>query len=366
MMKKSIKILIIAIALSILFGCTAKNNNISDTTIPGNSTAAAITSPVPAKQSETLKIADYFPMKENCKYIYEGKGNEYASYSVYIDYISNGKIQERINNGGTETVRVFQLKDNKLTRILSRPEAYYRENLLSEEGNENEVVLMEPLTKGTKWTLKNADERTITNTSVNIATPSGNYTAIEVTTSGSGGKTVDYYAKNIGLVKSVFSPGQSEVSSSLAKIEENVSFTQSVNFYYTNLNDDKIYFKSKDISFRTNDDSKQVFEKAYKELVTYNIGRVFTTNTKINSLYFNRKDNIVYIDLNKAFLTELKVGARFEKMVLQSIADTFGQYYSSDKVVLTIDDKPYESGHIKLKKGEYLKVDLKNTVEIKK
>jgi hypothetical protein len=28
-----------------------------------------------------------------------------------------------------------------------------------------------------------------------------------------------------------------------------------------------------------------------------------------------------------------------------------------EKVYLTIDNKPYESGHIALKKGQYLKVD---------
>ena len=74
---------------------------------------------------------------------------------------------------------------------------------------------------------------------------------------------------------------------------------------------------------------------------------------------------MVYIDLNKAFLTEMNAGALYEKMILQSIANTFGQYYNSEKVVLTIDNKLYESGHIVMKKGQYLKVNYDNAVEIK-
>lgn len=65
---------------------------------------------------------------------------------------------------------------------------------------------------------------------------------------------------------------------------------------------------------------------------------------------------MVYIDLNKAFVTEMNAGSRYESMILQSIANTFGHYYNSDKVVLTIENKLYESGHVAMKKGEYLKV----------
>jgi hypothetical protein len=377
-MKKNIVLLCIVISFTFFFGCGSKNsNNItnttttipsnntttipSDNTNPGNNTSS-ISTPVPV--SNMLRIEDYFPIKGNMRYIYEGKGNEYAAYNMYIDYISGDKVQQRVDNGGTEVVKVIELKDGKLTELFSRAETYYRENFLETKANKNEILLMEPLVKGTTWTLKDS-VRTITNTSVDITTPAGNYKAIEVTTENPNGKSMDYYAKNVGLVKSVFASGELEVSSSLSKIEENFALTQKINFYYPNINDDKIYYQSKDISFKTNDITKQVIEKAYKEVVKNNMGNVFSKNTKINSLYLN-KDNMVYIDLNKAFLTEMNAGASYEKMILQSIANTFGQYYNSEKVVLTIDSKLYESGHIAMKKGQYIKVNYENTVEIKK
>jgi hypothetical protein len=67
---------------------------------------------------------------------------------------------------------------------------------------------------------------------------------------------------------------------------------------------------------------------------------------------------MVYIDLNRAFVNEMNAGAGYEALILQSVANTFGQYYGVDRVLLTIDAELYESGHIALKKGEYLKVDL--------
>ena len=106
-----------------------------------------------------------------------------------------------------------------------------------------------------------------------------------------------------------------------------------------------------------------MLETAYKESVNGNVGKVLSTNANINSLYLN-KDNHVYIDLNKDFITNMNAGAIYEEMILQSIAKTFGQYYNSDKVFLTIDNKLYESGHISMEKGEFLKVDYQDAIQI--
>lgn len=342
---KSKILFVIVIFIALFPGCTIKDSNITNTA------------------EEQVSIQDYFPIKENVKYVYEGKGNEYAAYDVYIDYTSANRVQQRINNGGTETVKVFEIKDGKLIKLFSRGETYYRENFLETDGTENEIILMEPLVKGTTWTLNDSSVRTITNTSVDITTPSGNYKAIEVTTDNSNGKTIDYYAKNVGLVKSIFNPGENEVSSSLSKIEENASLVQNINFYYPDVDKNKIVYEMKEVSFKTNYITRQVLQKAYIDLAKEKAGDTFTTNTKINSLYLN-KDNMVYIDLNNAFLEEVNVGENYEKMIIQSIVNTFGQYYNSDKVVLTIDNKPYESGHIAMEKGGYFIVDFANTVEV--
>jgi hypothetical protein len=214
------------------------------------------------------------------------------------------------------------------------------------------------------WTLKDSRVRTITGISVEVTTPSGNYQAIEVTTEGPDDKTTDYYAKDIGLIKSLFISGGTEISSTLSKVEENAAFKQTINFYYPSGTDTKIYYKKKLVSFKTNDEAKKVLETAYKETIGENFGRVFTEKTKINDLKLDEK-GIVTIDLSKEFISEMNAGAMFEGMILQSLTNTLGQYYGKEKVIITIDGKQYESGHIKLKENEFFMVKLEGTKEIK-
>jgi hypothetical protein len=317
--------------------------------------------------TSSLKIEDYYPVKENTRYVYEGTGNEYASYNVMIDYVNEGKVQQRIDNGGTVMANIMEIADGKLIRSYSRAEAYYRENLLKSENKEQEILLMEPLKKGTSWELKDSRVRTITNTAADVTTPSGNYKAMEVTTKGPDGQTMDYYVKDIGLVKTTFSSEGMEVSSSLSKIEENVPFVQTISFFYPNINDDQLYYRNKEISFHTNDITKNIVEKAYKENVPdpTSLNSVFTKNTKINSLYLN-KDGNLYLDLNQAFLTEMNAGSEIEAMILQSVINTFGHYYGVEKVYLTIENEPYSSGHFSMDKGEFFHVEpIEDAIQIK-
>ncbi|WP_428908139.1 GerMN domain-containing protein [Niallia sp. Krafla_26] len=309
----------------------------------------------PNTETEIATIEEYYPLKENVRYVYEGQGNEYASYVVHIDYISDQKVQQRIDNGGTVIARIVEIKDGKLVETYSREEAYYRENLLNTGSGDEEVLLMEPLKEETTWKLNDSSVRTITNLSAEVSTPAGDYEAIEVSTEGPHGKTLDYYVKGIGLVHSVFHSKGTEVSSSLSKIEEDVPFIQTVSFFFPNINDDQMYYRNREVSFQTNDITRIMLEKAYKENVPDKLSSVLTKNMKINSLYLNQ-DNNLYIDLNQAFLTELVAGSGVEAMILQSVVNTFGHYYGVEKVLLSIDNKPYSSGHISMNKGEFFTV----------
>jgi hypothetical protein len=348
-MKRFLLIMSLILSLVFLSSCANKGNN----KISTNNNIS--TSPI---------INDFYPFKENVKYIYEGMGNEYASYHTTVDFVEGNRIQLRTNNGGSELVKVLENKDGQLTMILQRGECYYRENLTQNTGDKSEIILKEPLVKGTSWTLADNRKRSITNVDVELTTPSGTYKTLEVTTEGKEDKIIDYYATNIGLVKSVFTSNGTEISSTLKKVEENVVLTQTVKFYYPNVDGITLNFVEKQLSFKTNDITKIVMENAYKELPKGNIGKVLSTNAKINSLYLN-KDNMVYIDFTKELVSEMNAGSGFEGMILQCITNTFGSYYGVDKVYLTVEGNPYSSGHFMFKKGEALTVKLDNCVEIK-
>ncbi|OPX86313.1 MAG: Endo-1,4-beta-xylanase A precursor [Pelotomaculum sp. PtaB.Bin104] len=312
---------------------------------------------------EALKIADYFPVQGYASYVYEGIGNEYASYSVFIDYASAGKVQQRVDNGGTVAARVLELKDGKLIRQLFQGETYYRENLLNVTDASAEILLMEPLKAGISWTLKDGRTRKITSISADAATPLGSYKAIAVVTEGPYDTITEYYAKDVGMVKSVFTSGGEEISSSLKELIINASRLETINFYYPNIDDGKLYFQNKEVSFHTNDVTVEILAEEYKIIPNSSVGEVFSTNTRINSLTLNT-DNKVAIDLNASFVSEMNAGAEYETMLLQCIANTFGQYYNAQEVSITIDSQPYSSGHISMQEGQSIPVNFEDTIEI--
>lgn len=310
------------------------------------------------------KATDYISFTPNIKYHFEGEGNEYATFDVFVDYIEGNKIQFRTNNGGTELVEVIEKNNDNLTRNYFRGEIYYRENLTSKVDIGKDIILKDPIQKGTSWTLAEGGNRTITGVEVPITTPLGEYTTIEVTTiTGKGqGETREYFAKDIGLVKREFKQDDFQVVSQLSKVEKDVPLIQTIRFFYPDNQVENIVYNDRQVLFYTNDVTRVLLEKEYKSFVEDNASQVLTANAKILSLYLN-KDGAVYIDFSQAFIDEMNAGTGYESLILQSIANTFGNYYGVEKVYLTVESKPYESGHILLNKGEKIEVNMENVID---
>ena len=345
------------LSVSIFSSC---NNAKPEAQPPSNENGETVTVATPA----ALTLADYFVYQANAKYTYEGTGNEYASYTVFVDYLAGNRVQIRSNNGGTEMVKVLENKNGQLTVLLAHEESYYRENFLQKNSDKTEILLQEPLIKGTAWTLADQRKRYISNLNVPVTTPLANYQALEVTTENEYDKVLDYYVPHVGLVKTIFMSNGVEITSSLSKIEMNTPLRQQVQFFYPNVEEDKIYFQTKELIFNTNDLTKLAFEKTFKDLSSEKFGRVLGANVKINSLYLNQ-DGKIYVDFSKELISEMNAGSGYEGMIIQSITNTLGIYYGKDKVYITIEEKPYASGHIELRKGEFFTVDLANCVELK-
>jgi Sporulation and spore germination. len=378
-MKKTIWICSMLILLLLLAGCN-KNKNESEkvaatatpspkpilTLPPKNVTDEDNSGANAQEKPEAFKIEDYYPIQADSEYTYEGKGNEYASYTRFTDYIDpvNNKVQQRTNNGGTETVDVVQVKDGKILLLQRVQECYYRDNFLgnSADGSDAEILLMEPLVEGTSWTLPNGNRRYISATDIKTDTPSGSYQAIEVTTEeAEGGVTKDYYAPKVGLVKSIYEFEKMKVSSLLDKIKTDTPFTQTITVFHPD-QDEKLHTVPLTLSFRTGDITRQILQDALRQEAAKNTYLpLLSENTKINSLYLG-SDNIVYVDFSSDLVKEMNAGAGFETLILQGITNTLGNYYGSEQVYITIDGQPYSSGHILMKKGETFKVNTDSTV----
>lgn len=306
----------------------------------------------PVKPVE-LTLENFVQAEENTIYHYAGTGNEYAQYISWIDYKTDDAIQLRSNNGGTEAVTVYRIDGGKLIKSFTQAETYYREDMTVRENNYQDVLLMEPLEKGTSWTLEDGAKRTIEGMDVKVETPSGDYTAIEVVTEYEGSKTMDYYVAGMGLVKSVFSSEEYQVLSELENIEKDKKITQNVSFYYPD-EDEQIKKIDVQLEFGTNDRAEKVFAKAYISNLPENAVSVIGDDEQINSMYFDQESSTAKIDLSKAFLTEMNAGSYYESLILQCLADSLGSYSMSEKMSLTIDGGIYESGHIVMEKEDYI------------
>jgi hypothetical protein len=315
------------------------------------------------KDNTAGKIADFFPALENTKYIYEGAGNEFAGYDAYIDYASGDRIQQRIENGGTVMARVYEIKDGKLTLMLSKGEAYYRDNMLDRKGDAEEVMLMEPLAKGTSWTLKDGGKRTITGTEIVIATPMGSYPSIEVTTENADGSTsAQYYAKDVGLVKNVFSSGGEEVTSTLKSVEKDVARSQMIRLYFPDVKNSRIYYEEREVAFYTNDLTGKVLETACRNAIKEGTGKTLPDDALVKSLTLG-DDGTVRADFSASLTAELDAVSEYETLILQCIGDTLGYYFNSERVILTVEGKPYQSKQITMTEGQAIPVKLNGITE---
>lgn len=320
--------------------------------------------PMEEETGTSYLIDELFPFEEDVYRVYEGKNNEFAGYDEYVDFMEGNRIQLRRYNGGTEIVSVLEKTDGMLVEIINRGETYYKENFLNKKPEKNNILLKEPLRLNATWESDGFTSE-VTGVDVEVKTGIGTFKALEVTRVDNDDDTVttvQYYVKGMGLVKTVDITEGFEVSSTLSKMEGNAVRKKFVNFYYPNAQDERIFLYRKEISFTTNDIPKILIINAYKDLPKEAVP-VLTKNTKVNYLYLNQ-DGMVYLDLTKEFLQEMNAGSGYEGLILRSLANTIGDYYGVDKVMLTIDGKTYESGHIVLEKFEPLEVNYDSIVDM--
>ncbi|WP_010234720.1 GerMN domain-containing protein [Clostridium arbusti] len=360
--------LILAVSAILFTSCNKITNIVNNTnsnSITNKNTQNNVSNNATPKTNYTIK--NYYPFKENLRLSYAGSGNEYASKDVYVDFIKGNKIQLRSINAGTTMGQVLQYENGELKLVYSRGEFYYRDDLTSLQSNANEVLLKEPLQKGTSWTLSDGRKRSITGTDVAVDTPSGKYKALEVTTTSSNSTVKDYYSINNGLVKTIFTSEGSTVTTSLKKSIPNSNVTQTIKFYYPKMTDTDvaIMFKRNTINLKTNDDIKNIFQDNFRKTLISGTQPLMSANTKINKLYLNDVQKVVYVDFSKEFITEMNAGTSMENGILTSVVNTLGNYFNVAHVKLTVDGKEYSSGHILMKKGENFKVNYNNAVEVK-
>ncbi|UJF15815.1 GerMN domain-containing protein [Jeotgalibaca sp. MA1X17-3] len=307
-----------------------------------------------------MTIENYFPFDESVQYSYLGEGNEFAPFDRYPQYIEGNRIQYTEKNPGTTHTFVLEYKDGKLTELFSRPETYFRENMLEKTSDgAGEILLKEPLEVGNNWENPSGVTSEITSVDFSVETPLGVFSAIEVTKTQEDSVTKSYYTKNMGLIKQEFTANDDSyvVSSTLETRSEEAPEVVVITAYYPDANAMGLETSDVNVSFYTNDVTRKTMADLLKQVPGVEYGKLISDNTEINSLYLN-EDGRVYVDFSKELVEDMNAGSSGESLILQGIVNTIGNYYSVEEVVLTVENQPYESGHYSMMEDESFRVEM--------
>jgi spore germination protein GerM len=88
-------------------------------------------------------------------------------------------------------------------------------------------------------------------------------------------------------------------------------------------------------------------EEQFLQKPSENYLPLMSTGSRINELSVDA-EGVLNADFSSEFINNMNLGSGYEQLVLQSLADTLGGYFGVSKVRITIDGRPYESGHISM------------------
>ena len=137
--------------------------------------------------------------------------------------------------------------------------------------------------------------------------------------------------------------------------------TDDANIYYYDVVTDKIVYINKTIEIK---DKALVNE--LKKNPSEEIASALNSDISLNSAKVDSENDTIKLDFSSNFVEAQNLGSGPESSTLTAICNTFGDYFNVSKVIITLDGKPYTSGHISMKDGDTFKVDLNNTLELTK
>ena len=303
---------------------------------------------------------DYYPFLEDTLFAYEGGGSEYDRQEFYWTFTEGDTGQLSISSSGTEVAQLIKHKNDKVVRTYSQEEFYYMYKLDKDKKDREEIIIKEPLQVGNSWEVE-AGERKITAVDKEVKVPSGEYKTLEVTTeyeNSDGAKKVDYYAKNLGLIKTVYQGVDKNfrIETKLEEINEDVAKDYNIRVFYPDFYREKLVTYEYEIDFTTDDKIKDIFMDKLRYPPEEELTRLISKNTTLNKLEFI-EEGVIQIDFSQELVSEMQAGHFLESMIIQGITNTFAEHYNTTQVYITLNGESYQSGHIMLEEGEYFELD---------
>lgn len=308
----------------------------------------------------------WFPKLENTLLDYKGDGNEFAPFTRYPQFVKDDTLQMVESTAGTDVVTVYNYSDDEIKESFVRAGTYFREDFVdtgleSEQGN-FQIILQKPLELGHSWESPDGSTSEITDVSVNKDLPFGSIEAIEVTRQyENNSETIDYYGKDIGLIEQIFKSDDDTITVTSTLSTQAADTPEAFPITVYSIDDQALGLDKSTVTMEleTNEPARLAMAEILKgQTPDTEESQILKESTEINFMYL-RQDGVVHVDFSTD-LSAMNAGSGIEAMTLQGIVNTIGDYYHVDEVLLTLDNEPYESGHILLNEGETWPVDYGN------
>lgn len=141
--------------------------------------------------------------------------------------------------------------------------------------------------------------------------------------------------------------------------------TKDANIYYYDVVNDKIIYLQTNIEI-TNKEVATALVNKLKKSPTSDIAPAINENISLKSAKLDQPNDVITLDFSSDFIEKQNLGGGAESSTLKAICNTFGDYFNVSKVIITLDGKPYSSGHIVKGEGEAFEVNLDIAEELKK
>lgn len=145
---------------------------------------------------------------------------------------------------------------------------------------------------------------------------------------------------------------------------EDAEKEEQANIYYYDVVTDKIVYINTTIKVK-DDDSITSLVDELKKSPNSDISPSLSSEIKLISSNLDTKKSTITLDFSSNFVNAQNLGAGAESSTLTAICNTFGSYFNVENVIITLEGKPYSSGHILMNESEAFKVNLDNVIELK-
>jgi len=312
---------------------------------------------------------------------YIDMGNRSIEYTIFNAYVEGNSLQRLLTmDDGTQLIEIISIVDGSLINLVSLNslQSWFSPyiNMIGIAPNTGLVILPENPEMGMRWVANPhaaGDQiiREITGMDVEVITPAGIFSAVEVTTffpnDGSFISppfTRTFFEPGIGIVKDIRHEGitfndpytEDIITAMLMKVERD-GFVANINVFYPH-DTSETGFYGVDVHFTTNNDLLAVFNDALHRAAYHIFGRQLPEAAALRSIFLNQNNFNLVVDITRDLANAIAANAQdeeAERRILTAIVETLGQIYNAVGVTISVEGEAY-SGLVEIRLMEFWEV----------